>query len=134
MLSVAATVSAHIVANSLHLSGEQRICQVCRGDIRRLTHDHDHIPRWTKSKKTHCCIPGCNELSFTQTQTMLEEHIALALGIAVTPPIPTPLCKHHCHIIYKTFLPSQSHCPTCGSSLGGSYLKGSSARTCPNTR
>jgi len=92
---------AQLVAKSLHLSDEQRICQACRGDIRRLTHDRDHVPRWTKSKKTHCCIPGCNEVSFTQTQTVSEEHIALALGIAVTPPIPTPLCKHHYHIIMK---------------------------------
>ena len=118
---------AQVVAKSLHLSVEQPICQACRGDIRRLTQDPDHVPRWMKPKEILCCIPGCHELSFTQTKSVSGDHIALAMGIAVIPPIPTPLCKSHYHTIYKTLQPTQSHCPTCGSSL-----KGSSTRTCPN--
>ena len=118
---------AQLVAKSLCVSGEQPICQACRGNIRRLTKDPDHVPRWTKPKEIHCCIPGCNEMSFTQTQMISGDDIALALGIAVTHPIPTPLCKSHYHTIYKTLQPTQSHCPTCGSTL-----KGSSPRTCPN--
>lgn len=42
-------------------------------------------------------------------------------------PFPTPLCKHHYHVIYNELQPSQSHCVTCGSSL-----KHTTARFCPN--
>ena len=42
-------------------------------------------------------------------------------------PIPTPLCKHHYHLIYNTLQPKQSHCPTCGSSL-----RTTTARPCPD--
>jgi len=120
---------AQLLAKSLGLSGGQNICQACRGDIRRLTQNPDHVPRWTKPKAIQCCVPGCSETSFTQTQSVSEADIALALGIAVTSPIPipTPLCKCHYHAIYKILQPTQSHCPTCGSSL-----KGTSLRTCPD--
>lgn len=75
---------AQLLAKSLGLSGGQNICQACRGDIRRLTQNPDHVPRWTKPKAIQCCVPGCSETSFTQTQSVSEADIALALGIAVT--------------------------------------------------
>ena len=121
---------AQLVARSLCLSSDQTVCQACRGDIRRLIQNPDHVPRWTRQKThTQCCVPGCKETLFTQTQIVSEEQISLALGISITPPIPipTPLCKGHYHTIYKSLQPTQSHCPTCGSSL-----KGTSVRTCPD--
>ncbi len=121
---------AQLVAKTFIVSSTNPVCQACRGDIRRLFHNPDHVPRWArKQSKIKWYIPGCNETSFTVTQIATEEDIGSALWIAITSPIPipTPFCKHYYHTVYKTLQPIQSHCPACGSSL-----RSMSVRTCPD--
>ena len=38
-------------------------------------------------------------------------------------PIPTPLCKHHYHLVYNMLQPTQTHCVTCDVSLRHSKTK-----------
>ena len=44
-------------------------------------------------------------------------------------PYPTPLCKHHYHILYNTLQSQQMHCYTCGSSL-----RSGQTRICPDAK
>lgn len=48
---------AQLIAISLGLSNEEPVCQACRGDVRRLTQNPDHEPRWTKLKEIKCFTP-----------------------------------------------------------------------------
>ena len=63
-----------------------------------------------------CCIPQCNNAAFVQSRIATSEQIADVLGYCEAP-YPTPLCKHHYHLIYDKLQPKQTHCCTCGSPL-----------------
>ena len=105
---------------------------ICKDDITRLVKNPSHTPRWEKKSGVKCCMPGCDVPSFTQSKIASQEQlnaISHTIGCSVPSnvPIPTPLCKHHYHLIYKTLQPQQSHCPTCGTSL-----RTTPARPCPD--
>ncbi len=51
---------------------------------------------------------------------LLSLHVFNAQTI---PSVPTPLCKHHYHIVYNLLQPTQTHCITCGVSLKWSTPK-----------
>ena len=62
----------------------------------------------------------------TQEQLGLIAH-TIGYSSIPTLPIPTPLCKHHYHLIYNILQPTQTHCPTCGT-----WLKITVSRYCPD--
>lgn len=108
------------------------VCLPCRADIRRVLRDPSHKPRWEKKVTTQgCCIQNCNEEVFVSSHMADSESMQSVLsecgfdGNSV--PIPTPLCKHHYHEIYKLLQPQQRNCPTCEMSL-----KHVNCRSCPN--
>ena len=123
---------ARTVIRSLEMAPDCRICRPCRNDITRLTKNPDHQPRWAKQQQSVCCLPGCTEPTFSHSKMATQEQLGLiahTLGCSSLPtlPIPTPLCKHHYHLIYNTLQPTQTQCPTCGT-----WLKITTARFCPD--
>ena len=85
-----------------------------------------------EDRKNMCCIAQCPEIAMTSLHKASSEEIQSALETVglkcFTPeiPTPTPLCKHHYHLIYNLVQPTQTHCVTCGTSL-----KHSSPKVCP---
>ena len=66
-----------------------------------------HVSRWRNSKNSakssNCCVLGCS----SATQWDSSEVI----------PTPTPLCKHHYHLVYSAL--QSRECATCGVQLRG---------------
>ena len=123
---------AQQIAKSLHIWPDKRVCRPCKDDITRLVKNPSHTPRWGKKSGVKCRMPECDVPSFTQSKIASQEQlnvISHTIGCSVPSniPTPTPLCKHHDYLIYKTLQPMQRHCPTCGSSL-----KTTPARPCPD--
>ena len=73
--------------------------------------------------KDKCCITLCSESVFAHGRLGSSEQMQGALEIAGlqvstdTMPVPTPLCKHHYHLVYNLLQPTQTNCITCGISL-----------------
>ena len=82
--------------------------------------------------KDKCCITLCSESVFAHGRLGSSEQMQGALEIAGlqvstdTIPVPTPLCKHHYHLVYN--LLTQTNCITCGISLRSATP---SPRYCP---
>ena len=95
---------AQAIIRSLQLAPDCHISHPCRNDITRLTKNPDHQPRWAKPPQSVCCLPGCNETTFSQSKMATQDQLGLishTIGYSSIPtlPIPTPLCKHHYHLI-----------------------------------
>ena len=126
--------AAHRLAVSLGLSLKSLVCLACRNDVCRSLSNKDYVPRWKKcTNKTQsgkCCVHQCHENTFSSLKKPAEE-ISSAFQKAqlhITEflvPVPTPLCKHHYHMVYN---PTQTHCVTCGMSL-----KHANPEACPNS-
>ena len=119
------------LALSLGISGHSFVCRPCRNDISRLKTDPSHCPRWEKNKISGCAIPQCKNTFFskcylpipdiTQCLTVAGENIPTNLDTVL------PLCKHHYLVVYNTYKPKQTRCPTCGTGLHKQ-----NTRTCPD--
>ena len=110
------------------------MCYACRRDITRVISDNNYSPRWEKSKHhSKCCIDECSQNSFASFHKASIQQLQSALHTlkfqctTMEIPVPTPLCKHHYHLIYNLIQPTQTHCITCGISL-----KKSNPKVCPN--
>ena len=96
-----------------------------------------YLGAWEKEghRKNMCCIAQCPEVAMTSLNKASSEQLQSALETAGLMcftseiPIPTPLCKHHYHLIYNLVQPTQTHCVTCGTSL-----KHSSPKVCPQPK
>ena len=118
-------------ALSLGISGHSFVCGPCRKDISQLKNNPSHCPRWEKNKISGCVIPQCKNTFFskcylpipdiTQCLTMEGENIPTNLDTVL------PLCKRDYHMVFNTYKPKQTHCPTCGTGLHKQ-----NARTCPD--
>ncbi len=118
---------AQQVALHLHLQPSSPVCRLCRDDITRLANNPQHVPRWEKHKeKCTCCVPRCSNTAFVQSRVATSEEVANVLGCP-NAPYPTPLCKHHYHLLYNTLQPTQTHCCSCETPL-----RNVQARTCPD--
>jgi hypothetical protein len=110
------------------------VCAACRKDITRMISNDAYVPRWEKERrrKNMCCIAQCPEIAMASLHKASSEQLQSALEtvglecFAPEIPTPTPLCKHHYHLIYNLVQPTQTHCVTCGTSL-----KHSSPKVCP---
>ena len=111
---------------SLHVQSDALICKRCKDDVTRVLANPSHIPRWRKggvTGKDKCCITLCSESVFAHGRLGSSEQMQGALEIAGlqvstdTMPVPTPLCKHHYHLVYNLLQPTQTNCITCGISL-----------------
>ena len=124
--------SCQQLAQSLNISGHSLVCRPCRNDITRLTTDPSHCTRWENCRVSECTIPQCKNTFFSKCSIPYDDIVrCLTLARENIPPnlaIPVPLCKHHYHLVYNTYQPTQTHCPTCGA-----VLQKQSARPCPNT-
>ena len=109
------------------------ICPACRKDITRVMSNTDHVPRWAKTPaEKYCSVVECKDTVFSalhKTSSQEIEQLFISCGLrSTTPsiPIPTPLCKHHYHLIYNKVEPRQVHCITCGTSL-----RNAKSKACP---
>ena len=85
-------------------------------------------------RKNICCVQSCNEYMCHSSRLGSNEDLLPSLFLAArlqcktqSIPVPTPLCKHHYHLLYNTYLPTQTNCITCGISL-----KHAKPRPCPD--
>ena len=118
------------------ITGEQSICYPCRSDIRRVIQNPGYTPRWNKQHPMKSCyIKDCKENVFVTSNMADTEELKCTLNecsfecTSSTVPIPTPHCKHHCHVTYKHLQPQQSNCSTCETSL-----KHVNNRVCPDPK
>ena len=128
---------AQALALSLNLSSDDLVCSACRKDITRVLADNAYTPRWEKAKERSkcntCCITQCSQNVFASFSKARSDKLRCAFktaGLKCTTleiPTPTPLCKHHYHVVYNLVQPTQMHCVTCGTSL-----KHSNPKLCPN--
>ena len=107
--------NARTLAHSLKLSPNDPVCYACRKDVARVLADHTHIPRWEKDRSENvCCIAGCphsvfaslHKASLNQLQSAFDTADLKCICSEI--PLPTPLCKHHYHLIYNTIQPVSS--------------------------
>ena len=119
---------------SLGLSAKSLICSACRKDVTRCLSNDEYTPRWEKdiSKNVTCFVRLCAVDTFTSLNKPAEVVFGAfqkgELQASTTQiPIPTPLCKHHYHMVYNIINPTQTHCVTCGMSL-----KHENPKPCPN--
>ena len=108
------------------------ICSACRKDVTRCVRDDNFKPRWEKVLNNTCCVLDCTDVTFASLNKSKElVQSAFDQGELHTcsdeTPIPTPLCKHHYHLVYKLIQPSKLNCTTCNTPL-----KYTSHRMCPN--
>ena len=120
-------------ALDLNVPQDGLICPACRKDITRVMSNADHVPRWTKTPaEKYCCVVECKDTVFSalhKTSSQEIEQLFISCGLrSTTPsiPIPTPLCKHHYHLIYNKVEPRQVHCITYGTSL-----RNTKSKACP---
>ena len=103
------------LATSLGISAHSLVCRPCRNDLARLRKDPSHCPRWEKSKISGCAILQCENLFFSKCHIPIS-NIAQCLEAAGENNIPKeidtapPLCKHHYHVVYNTYKPTQMYC------------------------
>lgn len=110
---------AQTITKSLQMALDCLILYQCGNDMTKLVRNSDHLPRWAKPPQSICCLPGC---IFTQSKMATQALLALiahAIGYSSSPalPIPTPLSKHHYHLIYNILQSTQTYCLTCGTWL-----------------
>ena len=111
------SIPAQKVASTLHLEQHSPVCRLRRSDITMLVKNPEYQPRWEKrTEAIKCCVPECRNAAFVQSKIASTDQIASILGY-MNAPCPTPLCKHHYHVVYNAIQPRQTHCCTCGSSL-----------------
>ena len=103
------------LATSLGISAHSLVCRPCCNDLARLRKDPSHCPRWEKSKISGCAILQCENLFFSKCHIPIS-NIAQCLEAAGENNIPKeidtapPLCKHHYHVVYNTYKPTQMYC------------------------
>ena len=119
------------IAVSLQLSAHSLVGRPCRNDITRLTKDPDHHPRWEKCQITECVIPQCENTFFSNCSIPCEDILqCLTLkgeNIPSELEIPASFCKHHYHMVYNTYQPTQLNCQTCCA-----VSRKQNARPCPD--
>ena len=122
-------VEVYRYISSLDVPEDGVICQTCRRDVTRVLTDPSHTPRWLLTTSQTCCIDECKQVVFSSLQGQTESVLrGLGLKSKVSPiPIPTPLCKHHYHMVYNKLYPVQRHCVTCGTAL----RRDSNPKLCP---
>ena len=117
------------------ITAQSLVCRPCRQDICRLLGDPSYIPRWEKNTTgITCCIADCMEGVLSSCNISDATHIQSSMqecGLQCKEdpiPVPTPLCTHHYHTLYKLIHPQPNgHCTTCETSLR--HIK---SRPCPN--
>ena len=119
------------LALSLDISGDSLVCRPCRNDIARLKNDPSYRPRWEKNKISGCVIPQCENTFSSKCNIPIPDIFqCLTLASENVPPkldAAPPLCKHHYHVVYNTYKPTQTHCPTCYT-----WFHKQNARPCPD--
>ena len=116
-----------LALTDLHLTHQCLVCRLCRDDIDRMVKNPDIKLRWEKGeRRANCCIPMCNNTSFTLSKIASSEQISHIFQCENVQ-YPTPLCQQHYHFVYETLKPKYTHCCTCNSSL-----RNSQKRICPN--
>ena len=114
-------VDARRYLQSRGMSLDTAICRPCRQDVTRALADLTHVPRWEKGcgrSKTLCFVLNCSEPSIARARVGNSELRDIQFQ-SFPPPTPTPLCKHHYHVVYDT-LQSRLHiCRTCNRRLRG---------------
>ena len=109
---------------SMGRSADCLVCRPCRQDITRVVGDPCYTPRWERENATsQCCVVNCAEFAFTHGTVTTDVCQEFA---ADPPPSPTPLCKHHYHVLYDRAQTRQRNCRTCGR-----RLQAGSDRPCP---
>ena len=117
---------------SLKVSANSPVCGACRKEVSSSLADQTYIPRWVKRLKdacSTCSISLCKQNIFVSLKKATSEELNMTLassGLQCTTtevPIPTPLCKHHYHLVYNMLQPTQTHCVTCDVSLRYSKTK-----------
>ena len=103
------------------------ICRPCRDDVRRVLANPNHVPRWKKGKNSsnssNCCVLGCSSVTLSAVSNTSQaelQHAFQRTGLQCSSeviPTPTPLCKHHYHLVYSAVQPRE--CATCGVRLRG---------------
>ena len=122
---------ARAFVDTLIEESECLVCRLCRNDITRVLSNDSYIPRWEEKKeKSSCCVSDCESVAFASRKSSAEmlgnESVGLKCSRTVIP-IPTPFCKHHYYLVYKTKVPFQANCVTCNASL-----KKVQSRKCPH--
>ena len=126
---------ARCLVYSLQVLLNAVVCQPCRRDVTRVLANTSYVPRWRKGREPTsaraCCVMDCTDNVFAslhkaseQVQSAFEAGELRSCEREI--PVPTPLCKHHYHRVYKYIAPTQTHCVTCGISL-----KHSKSKVCP---
>ena len=125
--------SCRQLALSLNISEHSPVCRPCRNDITRLIRDPDHHPRWEKRIISECIIPECKNSFFSKCSIPLDDIVkCLRLAGENIPSkveIPAAFCKHHYHMVYNIYQPTQTNCPTCSA-----VLQKQNARLCPDVK
>ena len=119
------------LALSLDISGQSVVCRPCRNDIARLKKEPRHFPRWEKNRINSCAIPDCNNTFSSKCNIPVTDIVeCLTSAREKIPPnleTPPPLCKQHYHVVYNTYRPTQTNCPTCGT-----WLNKQNTQPCPD--
>ena len=69
-----------LALTDLHLTHQCLVCRPCRDDIGRMVKNSDIKPRWEKGeRRANCCIPMCNNTSFTLSKIASSKQIQLWL-------------------------------------------------------
>ena len=108
----------------------QSVARAAMTSLYRLVRNPEHKPRWKRQRgiKESCCVSTCNDEAHVKSKIATSDKITEILGCK-NAPHPTPLCKHHYHLVYDTLQPKTTHCCTCGLSL-----KNVATRPCPDAQ
>ena len=120
---------ARTLAATWQVTSDSLVCKPCRDDISKCLANTTHTPRWkvnvdnTSITKCKCIISDCSKdmdhtcrlYSGDELKSLLAKSGLQCLSTNV--PIPTPLHKHHYHIIYDAYQPRQTRCVTCDMPL-----------------
>ena len=86
----------------ISITPDNIVCRPCQDDVRRVTANRSHRPRWEKINHdvVKCCVKGCPDVCFvhskvTDINTMkwILEDASLEI-VGETIPFPTPLYNH----------------------------------------
>ena len=103
---------------SLKVSADSPVCGACRKEVSRSLDDQTYIPRWVKRLKdagSTCSISLCKQNIFVSLNKATSEELKMTLAsaglqcITTEVPIPTPLCKHHYHLVYNNYASTYSY-------------------------
>ena len=113
------------------------ICRACHDDIRRISVDPSHVPRWEKKRETvKCCVLGCTDTCHSKLHVLdVNQHLdklhkgdkEVQFAESQNIPFPTPLCSRHYHFVYQAIQPQQRQCATCEV-----YVTHDTSRHCPD--